>query len=324
MAITITTQPRQSSAAVGDTHAFTIAATAANPLTYQWYLNGSPVDGETGTSYSFSASTSNSFSRVACLVTDSSAGESIYSDIVVAISESVAASSNATRHALVYNYDDDNFTWKDPLVEIMADSGQWGLFDIDYQVYGFTPGWQARWDDWASGGVSESTWEDAKAGGTNATLWSDTFERGESKQVMQVTNGLLYKANDQINRKGSLKQYYVERTQMDLDDMVPEWTTNKIKQIKQFVFHMQSDQRFVLPGTANDFDFYVGWSNNLMEDPNWKAPVTVSLEDRKAGGKHKVDFRSSGRYLAMHYDLTNSQQLAFTGGDIDANEVGGR
>ena len=111
---------------------------------------------------------------------------------------------------------------------------------------------------------------------------------------------------------------------MDLDDLVPDWTTNRIKQIKQFVFHMQSDQRFVLPADANDFSFYVGWSNNLMEDPNWKAPVTVNLEDRKAGGQYKIDYRTSGRYLSMSFDFTNSEQLAFTGGDMDANQVAGR
>ena len=129
---------------------------------------------------------------------------------------------------------------------------------------------------------------------------------------------------DQVdNRYGALKQFYIERTQMDMDDLVSDWTTNKIKQIRQFVFHLQSDERFITTD-PNEIGFYVGWSNNLMEDPNYKAPVTVDLRSRDNGGKYKVDYRTSGRYLSMRYDLTDSKQLAFTGGDIDAKEAAGR
>lgn len=327
MAATITTQPVDSSVAVGSTHTFTVAATTVGNPVYRWVVNGVEVDSlvytsaATATFTELAATTSNSYSTVYCVIGDDNDNVYVASDTVLAIS--LSAESTATRHALVFNYDDNNFTWKDPLVEIGNDVDGYKLYDIAYETYGFTPGWQERWEDYKDGALKGQTWADNKAA-TPQTAWSDTFSKGESKELMQVSNGTLYAADKVGNRKNSLKRYYVERTQMDLDDLVPEWTTNKVKQIKQFNFHMQSDQRFIPYGEPNSVDFFVGWSTNLMDDPAWKSPVTIDLKDNANGGAYKVDYRTSGRYLSMAYDLTNSVDLAFTGGDIDANQVAGR
>lgn len=328
MAATITLQPVDSSVAVGANHVFSIAANTVGDATYQWIVGGIVVDGQaqpfalTENYTSLTASLSNSYTPVYCLVTDSDDNVTVQSDVALAISLSTAVTN--TRHALVYNYDDDNFTWKDPYVEIGETGVGFSLYDVSYQHYGFTPGWQERWSDYAQGGVKGQTWAEALAvTAVDRVRWTDTFDKSDTKEVIQVTNGLVYRADQVDNRYGALKMFYVKRTQMDMDDLVPDWTTNKIKQIKQFVFHIQSDERFITTD-PNTIDFYVGWSNNLMEDPNWKPPVTVDVRDRSAGGKYKVDYRTSGRYLSMKYDLRNSKQLAFTGGDIDAKEAAGR
>lgn len=321
MAATITTQPVDSSAAVGSTHSFTVAATGVGNLTYQWFVDGVAVDGETAATFTtLVASTTNSYSLVTVTVVDDNDSIGVTSNVALAIS--LTAEQTATRHGLVFNYDDNNFTWKDTLIEIGNDVDGYKLYDITYETYGFTPGWQARWEDYKDGAIKAQTWENAKTGAGNR--WSDTYGSSNSKEVMQVSKGDVYKSDQVDNRQNSLKSYFVERTQMDLDDLVPDWTTNKIKQIKQFVFHMQSDMRFIDANRENTIDFYVGWSNNLMDEPDWKAPVTVKLEDRASGGAYKVDYRTSGRYLSTRYDLTDSVQLAFTGGDIDANQVAGR
>ena len=323
MAVTITTQPVDSSVNVGSTHTFTVAATATNrALQYQWFAGGLAVDGATGATFnSLVATLDNSYKTVYCVVQDDDY-VGVQTDIVLSISLSAAITN--TRHALVYNYDDDNFTWKDPFVEIGNDTDGYGLFDVAFQTYGFTPGWQERWSDYAVGGLKESTWADELAlPASEKTAWVDTFDRSNSKEIVQVTDGLVYRADQVDNRYGALKKFFIERTQMDLDDMVPDWTTNKVKQIRQFVFHMQSDERFITTD-PNTVDFYVGWSNNLMETPNYRTPVTVNLREPDASGKYKVDYRTSGRYLTMRYDMTDSKQLAFTGGDIDAKEAAGR
>lgn len=328
MTATITQQPIDSSVTVDTYHTFTVGATGVGTLTYQWVVGGVSVDPEVYPSAGQAAfnellaTAANSYTPVYCLITDSDNNVTIQSEVALAISLSTSVTN--TRHALVYNYDDDNFTWKDPYVEIGQDGVGWALYDVSFQHYGFTPGWQERWSDYGVGGVKEQTWADALAIPVRDRLrWTDTFDKSDTKEVIQVTDGLVYRADQVDNRYGALKMFYVKRTQMDMDDLVPEWTTNKVKQIKQFVFHMQSDERFITDD-PNTIDFYVGWSNNLMEDPNWKPPVTVSLRDRAAGGKYKVDYRTSGRYLSMKYDLRNSKQMAFTGGDIDAKEAAGR
>jgi hypothetical protein len=328
MAATITQQPVDSSATVGSTHTFTIVADTVGTATYQWIVGGVAVDGVaqpfalTQSYTTLVAALDNSYTPVYCLVTDSDDNVSIQSDVVLAIT--TAASTFNTRHGMVYNYDDDNFTWKDPQVEIGQDGVGYALYDISYQTYGFVPGWQERWSDYAVGGVKEQTWADALGAPQASRIrWTDTFDKSDSKEVVQVTDGLVYRADQVDNRYNSLKTFFIERSQMDLDDLVPDWTTNKVKQIKQFVFHMQSDERFITTD-PNTIDFYVGWSNNLMETPNYKPRRTVDLRDRDNGGKYKVDYRTSGRYLTMRYDLTDSKQLAFTGGDIDAKEAAGR
>jgi len=288
---------------------------------YQWFVDGVAVEGATSPTFdTLVASTTNSYALVTATVVDTADNIGVTSDVALAIS--LSAEATATRHGLVFNYDDNNFTWKDTLIEIGNDVDGYKLYDIKYETYGFTPGWQARWEDYKDGAVKAQTWENAKTGTGNR--WSDTYGSSNSKEVMQVSNGDVYQADQVDNRQNSLKSFFVERTQMDLDDMNPAWTTNKIKQIKQFVFHMQSDMRFIDANRENTIDFYVGWSNNLMDEPEWKPPVTVKLEDRASGGAYKVDYRTSGRYLSTRYDLTDSVQLAFTGGDIDANEVAGR
>ena len=122
------------------------------------------------------------------------------------------------------------------------------------------------------------------------------FSIGENTELLTVANGMVYTSEKIANRSSSLKRYYATRTQIDLDDLVPEWTTNKIKQIKQFIFHMQSDPRLITGD--NQIDYYVGWANNLMEEPNWKAARTVDLRKLSNGGDYKIDYRTSGRYLA--------------------------
>ena len=322
MAVTITQQPVDSSVTSGQFHTFTVVATGSGTLAYQWVVSGAEVPGATTNTLSLEAGLDNSYATVFCAITDLGDGMGVSTNVALAIT--LQASTFNTRHGLVYNYDDDNFTWKDPQVEIGADGVGYALYDISYQTYGFLPGWQERWSDYALGGVKEQTWAEANAVAlVDRVRWVDTFDKSDSKEVVQVTDGLVYRADQVDNRYGSLKNFFLERSQMDLDDLVPDWTTNKVKQIKQFVFHMQSDERFITTD-PNTIDFYVGWSNNLMETPNYKPRRTIDLRDRANGGKYKVDYRTSGRYLTMRYDLTDSKQLAFTGGDIDAKEAGGR
>lgn len=313
MTSSITTQPADSSVLIGETHAFTVVDNRPGPLEYEWFVDGVSQGVQLTPDFigPLVADLLNSYTKVYVIIRDTSDNSFATSDTAFAISKTAAAT--ATRHSLVWNYDDNNFTWRDPLVE-----KEQKLYDIQYQAYGFSPGHQERWFQYKSGGDKENTWD-----AVGNLTWNETFSRGKSKQIMQIVDGDVYLAEQQVNAPGSLKRYYVTRTQIDFDDLVPEWNSNLIKQIKQFTFHLQSDQRFIGDNT-NNIQFYVGWANNLMEDPNWKSAITVDLQDRKFGGDYRIDYRTSGRYLAYSFDFTDSEQLAFTGGHVDANVVAGR
>jgi hypothetical protein len=51
----ITTQPQAQTVAAGASATFTVAATSATPLSYQWRRNGTPIPGATAASYAFAA-----------------------------------------------------------------------------------------------------------------------------------------------------------------------------------------------------------------------------------------------------------------------------
>jgi hypothetical protein len=72
-------------------------------------------------------------------------------------------------------------------------------------------------------------------------------------------------------------------------------------------------------------DMYVGWSMNLMQEPNYKkTPVSFDLQATDFGGSYKVDYRSSGRYMGFYFDMTEANQLSFTGGEVDVSQTSGR
>ena len=88
--VAITTQPVNQTVPIGQTAAFTVAATGTTPITYQWTENGQPIPGATGASYtapavalgengsttigSFQVTASNSVNSVTSSVAKLSAG----------------------------------------------------------------------------------------------------------------------------------------------------------------------------------------------------------------------------------------------------------
>lgn len=319
-------QPRDSYARIGETHSFTVQATGTS-LSYQWYFQDSIVEGATSATWdTLEATTDNSYQPVYVIVSDSD-GTVVNSNVVLAVSRTVAQSqvdsitnpySAQTRHALMWNYKNDTFTWKDPATEQEVD-GEFSVYDSDFQTFGFMPGFQQRWNDYKSGAYLESTWTAAAS-----LTWLETFSKGSDKEMLIVSNGQLFRGEVQRNRVGSLKKYFVERTQIDFDGLSPEFRSGKVKQTKRFVMDVQGDQKQVSRGSVNKVDFYVGWSMNLMEDPKYKGPVTFDLQARDFGGSYKVDYRSSGRYMGMLFDMTEASQLSFTGGEVEVAQTSGR
>jgi len=67
----IGTQPQSQTVSAGQVVTFNVAASGTAPLTYQWQRNGANISGATGTSYSFTAATTDNGTSFAVIVTNS-------------------------------------------------------------------------------------------------------------------------------------------------------------------------------------------------------------------------------------------------------------
>lgn len=322
MAITLISPPQDSTVIVGQTHRFEVfATTTVEPITYQWLVNGVIQDGETTSVFnSLVATAENSFSQVEVLMVD---GDGSVVSTLPALAIATTASASIARHALHWRYDDNTHAWADAAVEIESSPGSFRLVDIGWMFFGFVPGFQKRWSDFQSGGPDAATWNELKEGGATPTRWSDMYSEGQTKELIQIVDGQVFLAEKVDNRQNSLKRYYLSRTQLDFGDKA-NFDSERFKRVKEFIFHMQSDQSIVLASEDNQFDFYVGWSDNLMDSPDWEPAITVVLEDTANLGDYKIDVRTSGRYLSYSFDVTNTRQIAFTGGEIDVVQAGRR
>jgi len=66
----IATQPQSQSVPAGGSVTFTVAASGSTPLSYQWYLLGSPISGATSPSYIVSSAKSSNAGSYSCTVTN--------------------------------------------------------------------------------------------------------------------------------------------------------------------------------------------------------------------------------------------------------------
>ena len=188
----------------------------------------------------------------------------------------------ALRTALVYNYEDDNFTWMDASA-ILDDLSLSSAVCIAYQ---FEPGFQTRWSDLQ---LAQTLWSELQTAGTK---WSDFYKHGEEEDMYYLTADGIWKAEQVIDTSGA-KDYYVERTQLDFSDVIGG-TSNVVNHLSQVYFHMESpiDRDVMQPNTAL---FTTGWSNSMMDEPEWGSGTRINIQKMDVGGSVKWDTRSSGR-----------------------------
>jgi hypothetical protein len=331
MTVYIEKQPVASRQALEFSHYFSVGAIATDgPIRYQWYVGGLPIVDATSSVFRPEATSSNAGKSVFVVVLDDTSSQasnkvSMTTTVRPTVADpnggpsGTAGYSTVAKHSLLWNFKNDTFTWKDPTTE-QQEGDEWIQHDVDSQVYAFVPGFQQRWEDYQGGAILENTWADA-----GTLTWFQTFSKGRDKEMLVMSNGQLFKAEAKRNRAGSHKKYFVERTQLDFDGLSPEFRSGKVKQTKRFIMDIQGDQRMIARSAANKVDMYVGWSMSLMDDPNYKqTPLSFNLQATDFGGSYKVDYRSSGRYMGLYWDMTEASQLSFTGGEIEVSQTSGR
>ena len=223
-----------------------------------------------------------------------------------------------SRQGLWWNFDDDNFTWGD--CSVVVDNA---LSDVRCMRYGFEPGFSARWDDlW----TYATTWEDLKNGadpwgikaGSAETKWPDFYEPAKDQNFYWLTDEGVW-TSDQVVDTSGVKKYFAERKGLDFTDVGIQ-TNDSYKHVRQIMPLLQSAD----VGAMNTYEFKIGWTNTLMDDTNYSETRTIYLNKTKYAGKHKIDLRSTGRYMAWYWDFTYTDELVMTGADIDLEVSHGR
>jgi hypothetical protein len=228
-----------------------------------------------------------------------------------------------SRTALVWNFEDDNYTWMDAGAVVPGEDGN-DLAGAVCMQYGFQASWQTRWEDAKATGIVPETWAEALAA---EKLWTDYYDQGrEEDMYFAAASEGVWQMDQVIDASGEGKAYYVERVAIDMDDLIPEWTTNQLKHIRQFYFHMKSTglSRVDPVDDENAFEFQVGWSQNLMDLPGWDPLIRVPIRGTDVGGRYKVDYRTTGRYLSLYLGFRKTDRVSITGGDMDAEQSYGR
>jgi hypothetical protein len=319
VSVTIVTQPVDQFVTDGENAVFSVGATGVGTLTYQWYeTTAGLIAGATASSLLIQTTLELSLTSYYVIVTDDE--DSVQSG-------TAKLSVVPYRYALVWNFEDDNYTWMDAAVDNIVD-----LTPVVCMQYEFNPGWQARWSDlqdaatiWGADGDTTannlSAGTDPWGNGERPTRWSDFYEAGKEENMYWLTSTGIWRS-DQLVKTDGIKEYFVERENIDLDDLVPEWTTNKWKHLRQFYFHLESPDSDSIE--VNPFGISFGWSTNLMDPVDWLPESIVNLQTTDNGGKHKYDFRTTGRYLGMRMTFNGTLEIKMTGGDMDAEEAHGR
>jgi len=220
----------------------------------------------------------------------------------------------SVRLGLVYNYDDDNYTVIDAAVD--RDNGP-SLDRVVCMVYGldldeFTelgPTWDdqtLRWDEFG-----DARWGQLQGGATSQTVRISMF---------WLTATGLYRAN-KLSTPAPNKRFIVTKSNMDLDEINPQLTTNLWKHIRQIYPHIVG---------LGLLRVRLGWSPNLETAPAWGEWKDYRMLTENAAPEDgplsdvKIDCRTTGRYLAIEWDFAEVRAMRFTGIDIDVLPVYGR
>lgn len=199
--------------------------------------------------------------------------------------------------ALIYNWSTNAFTFRDiPNARSMTNA------------------------DIMSSGGNIGTWSEGGDGAsllnydTNTSWWSNSSADSSSSDIVffavdHVTSKLVL-MNDSRGFSGSNIDCFLEAPKLDLDTVL-QTSTNTIKQINSIMPQMQ--------GTGN-VTFKIGSSSSPSGAVVFTEEKVFNVET-----DHKIDFRTSGRYLALRIESSNNSGFwNITGLDLDVREVAKR
>ena len=211
-------------------------------------------------------------------------------EVWICYADQDATDSQSANRALVYNWQQDAFTFIDlpnvrslTVADKMDVSGSWGNADMGT--------WSTNSKYWSN--VSLSTQAN------NIKVFGADYVASKIR-LMNDTNGL----------SGGTMPAFLEATKIDLDQVLGKPTQN-IKQLNGIMPQIE--------GTGI-VTVQVGISDAPQDGIRWQESKTFNVES-----DHKIDFRSSGRYFALRIESDSASDFwRLTGLDIDVSEVASR
>ena len=215
-------------------------------------------------------------------------------EIWVGYADKNAANAETANKAMVWNYANDAWTFRDlPNVRSMC---------VGPAIGGGGSGTGATWDDlnveWDSWSL---LWTDlgADTQARNTRLFSANY--GASK---------IHAHNETFGAAAVAYTSFVETTKIDLDQVLQR-PTERVLQIKRILPQIKGN------GTVT---FKVGSSTSPQGPVTWKTTKEYDVET-----DYKVDTRVSGRYLALRIESSSVAGYWQLGGfDLDVEEVAER
>jgi len=212
------------------------------------------------------------------------------SEIWICYADVDATNSESANKALVYNWAQNAFTFIDlPNLRALSVSEKMG--------------------------ATQGTWADV-VGEWNSTTayWSNVSQSSEANALKLFgagyTTSKVFTMNDTHGAADTSITATLEATKIDLDQVIGA-ATNTIKQINSILPQIEGQ------GSVN---ISVGSSMTPQDGVMWGEPQAYEIEK-----DHKIDFRSSGRYLALKVEsISATDYWRLTGLDIDIKEVAAR
>ena len=211
---------------------------------------------------------------------------------------------------LVYNYEDDNWSFIDASVELDAvfDEGEVGeytqrtLSPVNCMLFGLGASSAVLWSTWNTAGT---TWAQAMS-----STWAQLLDSGGTTKMYWLCPDQLYEADRLARDDLTIKSIYVEKTHIDLRLIAPDLGLERLNHMRQMYPLIEGD---------GVLEISVGWSPNISAgaaNTTWQTTADMEMQMGQTD-ESKIDFRTTGRYLGLRFFFNRCTQWAMTGCDVD-------
>ncbi len=193
------------------------------------------------------------------------------------------------RGYLIYNYEDDNFSFGEAVVEGVP---------VVCMSYGLAPPGNVETYNTITTTYAQET-------RTYAQMGSD----GQERKMFWLTANDLHVA-ESVNTSDSTKSYFMTRDGWDFSEMAPSMTTDLQKSLETVIPHINGSAPTQITVTS---------AENLRS-----STVSQEVVQYDPTTDYKADFRITGRWMGIRIEITGDGSWEMSSMDFDVKAVYGR